>query len=57
MLGGTALGMFFGCRRMVTTAKMTSPTTSAVAAAAINARVRWRFRRELRRVFPAMVSC
>jgi hypothetical protein len=57
MLGGTALGAVFGCRRRVTAAKMTSPTTSAIAAAAINAKVRWRFRREFRRELTAMVSC
>ena len=54
MLGGTALGGVSRCRRTPTTAKMTSPTTSAVAAAAINARMR---RRRLRRDFTAMVSC
>jgi hypothetical protein len=57
MLGGTALGAVFGWRRIVTTPKMTSPTTNATAAAAINAKVRWRFRRELRRELTAMVSC
>src|ERR1700733_3176724 len=45
MLGGTALGGVSRCRRTPATARMTSPTTSATAAAAVNARMR-------RRAFP-----
>ena len=54
MLGGTALGAACRCRRTPTTAKITSPTTSAIEAAAINAKMR---RRRFRRDFTAMVSC
>ncbi|CPB46813.1 Uncharacterised protein [Mycobacterium tuberculosis] len=38
---------------MITTATMTSATTDAIAPAAIQARIRWRLRRE----FLAMFSC
>ncbi len=44
-VGGTAVGGFSGWRITTTTIATISTTTSAIAPAAMSARIRWRFRR------------